>query len=344
VAAAGAAGDVAALQHPGSNSTGRGDLPPPEEGRAAVVGPALGAWACSISPTASMNCLRAYGFPQNRSNAIQVARQLAAATRQTDHTMRPACDAERRRLNGAQCGNPARIAGRGERTVWLCAHLDTVPEPEDGRSAIEAAGRDHGDDARQHRREDDGEHRAHRGRPERRHELSSPCAAACSARCAPRRSAPARLRARRRRRRRPRNPPRDRVAPARSSQARRRSTCASTAGPQPAVVRAVARPARSPCPRRAAFTCARDGVEQAVVAARTAAGDRHVVVAGGASADRSRLQVGLVDEMQLHVAPALLGGGIALYASIDARRLELASTRTVQTAAATHLRFAVRRR
>jgi dihydrofolate reductase len=68
-----------------------------------------------------------------------------------------------------------------------------------------------------------------------------------------------------------------------------------------------------------------------------------VVVTGGASAGRPCLQDGLVDEMQPHVA-VLLGGGIALFAGIDARRLELASTRTVQTAAVTHLRFAVRRR
>jgi tripeptide aminopeptidase len=32
--------------------------------------------------------------------------------------------------SGAECGNLlARIPGRGERTILLCAHLDTVPEP-----------------------------------------------------------------------------------------------------------------------------------------------------------------------------------------------------------------------
>jgi dihydrofolate reductase len=73
-----------------------------------------------------------------------------------------------------------------------------------------------------------------------------------------------------------------------------------------------------------------DGVENALAQARAAAGDKYVVVMGGAETGRQFLQAGLVDELSIHLVPIELGGGTRLFDAV------------VQTAAATHLRFQLR--
>ena len=89
------------------------------------------------------------------------------------------------------------------------------------------------------------------------------------------------------------------------------------------------------------FTFVTDGIEAALEQAQAAAGERDVHVAGGASAARQYLQAGLVDEMQLHVAPVLLGSGERL---LDDHVGRLERTRVVESpSGATHLRFSVPR-
>jgi dihydrofolate reductase len=61
------------------------------------------------------------------------------------------------------------------------------------------------------------------------------------------------------------------------------------------------------------FTFVTDGPERALELAREAAGDRDVQISGGAEAIRQYVRLGLVDEMQIHVAPVLLGGGVRLF-------------------------------
>lgn len=87
----------------------------------------------------------------------------------------------------------------------------------------------------------------------------------------------------------------------------------------------------------ATFVFVTDGIESALAQARTAAGDRDVCVAGGAQTAQAFLAAGLLDEMQLHVAPVLLGGGLRLFGDSPPSRLE--HVRTVQTAHATHLTY-----
>src|SRR5919106_4384923 len=60
------------------------------------------------------------------------------------------------------------------------------------------------------------------------------------------------------------------------------------------------------------FTFVTDGVESAVAQAKEAAGGKDVTVAGGASIAQQCLRAGLLDELQLHVSPLLLGGGVRL--------------------------------
>lgn len=89
------------------------------------------------------------------------------------------------------------------------------------------------------------------------------------------------------------------------------------------------------------FTFVTDGVESALAQAKEAAGDKDVSVAGGANTIQQYLSAGLVDEMQIHVAPLLLGGGIRLFDNLDPERVELEGTRVVESPEVTHLKFGI---
>jgi dihydrofolate reductase len=101
--------------------------------------------------------------------------------------------------------------------------------------------------------------------------------------------------------------------------------------------------AREPLPRQGGTTYffATTGLEEALEQAKAAAGDRDVRVWGGASIAQQYLRAGLVDELQLHLVPVLLGEGVRLFGALGNRRIELKRTRTIETAGAIHLRFAV---
>jgi len=87
------------------------------------------------------------------------------------------------------------------------------------------------------------------------------------------------------------------------------------------------------------FTFVTDGIEAALAQARRAAGDKDVTLAGGASAARQYLNAGLVDEMELNVAPILLGAGERLLDGVrDLHGLRL--VRTVAAPGVAHLKFA----
>jgi dihydrofolate reductase len=87
------------------------------------------------------------------------------------------------------------------------------------------------------------------------------------------------------------------------------------------------------------FTFVTDGIVPALELARRAAGGRGVVLAGGADVARQYLTAGLVDEMELHLVPVLLGAGERLFDGVgDLHGLRL--VRTVAASDVTHLKFA----
>ncbi len=90
------------------------------------------------------------------------------------------------------------------------------------------------------------------------------------------------------------------------------------------------------------FTFVTDGIESALAQARRAAGGKDVTLAGGAKAAQQYLAAGLVDEMEINLAPTLLGSGERLFDGVgdDLHGLEL--VRTVAAPKVTHLRFAKR--
>jgi dihydrofolate reductase len=89
------------------------------------------------------------------------------------------------------------------------------------------------------------------------------------------------------------------------------------------------------------FNFVSDGVEAALERARQAAGGKDVALAGGARAAQQYLAAGLVDEMNINLAPTLLGSGARLFEGVDdLGGLEL--VRTVAAPKVTHLKFARR--
>lgn len=87
------------------------------------------------------------------------------------------------------------------------------------------------------------------------------------------------------------------------------------------------------------YTFVVDDIAQAVESAKQAAGDKLVSLLGG-SISRQCLELGLVDEIQLHVVPILLGEGISLFTGLS-RRIKLERVETSAFASEVHLRYRV---
>jgi dihydrofolate reductase len=88
------------------------------------------------------------------------------------------------------------------------------------------------------------------------------------------------------------------------------------------------------------FTFVTDGIHAALDLAREAAGDEDVFIGGGADVINQYLGAGLVDELELHVVPILLGGGARLFEGVGPDlRLEL--LRVVEAPGVTHLKYRV---
>lgn len=88
------------------------------------------------------------------------------------------------------------------------------------------------------------------------------------------------------------------------------------------------------------YTFVTDGVESAIRKAKAAAGDKYVGVMGS-SVPQQCLRAGLLDEIQIHLVPILLGAGVRLFDHLDFRGIELETTRVVVSPGVTHLRFRV---
>jgi dihydrofolate reductase len=84
-----------------------------------------------------------------------------------------------------------------------------------------------------------------------------------------------------------------------------------------------------------------DGIESALEQAKKAAGKKDVLLGGGASVAQQYLSAGLMDEMELHIVPILLGAGERLFDNIDNSGLELELVRTVGGPGVTHVRYRV---
>jgi dihydrofolate reductase len=89
------------------------------------------------------------------------------------------------------------------------------------------------------------------------------------------------------------------------------------------------------------FTFVTGGIEEALELAREAAGDQDVHVPGGAQVVQQYLRAGLLDELQVHVVPILLGGGVRLFDGLGPDPPQLESAGVVASPNVTHMVFRV---
>ena len=83
------------------------------------------------------------------------------------------------------------------------------------------------------------------------------------------------------------------------------------------------------------------GIESALAQAKEAAHGLDVWLAGGASVANQYLAAGLVDELDVSIAPLILGGGERLFEGLDRGRLTLTPVRSVDAPGVTHIKYDV---
>jgi dihydrofolate reductase len=89
------------------------------------------------------------------------------------------------------------------------------------------------------------------------------------------------------------------------------------------------------------FTFVTDGIEAALEQAREAAGGKDVALGGGANVAQQYLKAGLIDELQIHLVPVLLGDGARLFEHVDDAKVELEGIRAVEAPGVTHITYRV---
>jgi len=101
--------------------------------------------------------------------------------------------------------------------------------------------------------------------------------------------------------------------------------------------------AREPLVRQGGTTFAfdTDGIVSALRRARAAAGDKDIEIAGGADIVQQYLVAGLLDELEIHLAPVFLGGGVRLFDRPELAGVRLQPTRVVASPGVTHVRLDV---
>jgi dihydrofolate reductase len=91
------------------------------------------------------------------------------------------------------------------------------------------------------------------------------------------------------------------------------------------------------------FNFVTGGIESALEQARAVAGDKDVLLSGGASVVQQCLRAGHVDELNIHVVPTLLGGGVSLFGELGTDAPGLKLTSVVESPHVTHLTYEVAR-
>jgi dihydrofolate reductase len=84
-----------------------------------------------------------------------------------------------------------------------------------------------------------------------------------------------------------------------------------------------------------------DGIERALELAKEAAHGQDVGLWGGASVIQQYLAAGLLDELELHIAPVILGDGARLFDNLDGAEVRLQQVRAVEAPGVTHITYAV---
>ena len=84
-----------------------------------------------------------------------------------------------------------------------------------------------------------------------------------------------------------------------------------------------------------------DGIERALARAKESADGQDVMLWGGAQIINQYLAAGLLDELELHIVPVLLGGGARLFDNLGGAEIELEQVRAVEAPGVTHVKYRV---
>ena len=87
------------------------------------------------------------------------------------------------------------------------------------------------------------------------------------------------------------------------------------------------------------FTFVTDGIQVALELARAAAAGADVAIGGGAGVARQYLDVGLIDELEIHLVPVLLRGGVRLFDAGAEQPVTFVQMRAVEAPGVTHLAY-----
>jgi dihydrofolate reductase len=102
---------------------------------------------------------------------------------------------------------------------------------------------------------------------------------------------------------------------------------------------------RDPLPMQGGttFHFVTDGIESALSQARPAAAGKDILIGGGAQTINQFLAAGLVDEINISIAPRLLGGGARLFDNLGESPARLEQTRVIEAPGVVHMRYRVAR-
>jgi dihydrofolate reductase len=95
-------------------------------------------------------------------------------------------------------------------------------------------------------------------------------------------------------------------------------------------------------PAEAVYAFVTEGPHTALQVARELSGGGDISIMGGADVGRQFLAQGLVDEISLHIAPVMFGGGLRLFENLPGWR-DLTLLDCLATGSAVHLRYRVGR-
>jgi dihydrofolate reductase len=82
-----------------------------------------------------------------------------------------------------------------------------------------------------------------------------------------------------------------------------------------------------------------EGIAQALERAKESADGRDVRLWGGAGVINQYMAAGLLDELELHVVPVLLGDGERLFDNLDGAEIQLEQVRAVEAPGVTHIKY-----
>src|SRR5206468_2364668 len=82
-----------------------------------------------------------------------------------------------------------------------------------------------------------------------------------------------------------------------------------------------------------------EGIHAALELARKAARGKDVSLAGGADVAQQYLQAGLIDEMEIHIVPLLLGDGARLFENTAGRQTAYECIRIINSPAVSHYKY-----